>query len=71
MCHGSSSWHRGHLANYVSPGSQGKTKKASWQKKVDEGVTQEQAKEQYVELVEKLKTKYGYDENKEPEAVGN
>ncbi|KKY31395.1 putative acyl binding protein [Diaporthe ampelina] len=49
----------------------GKAKKNAWQKKVDEDVTQEQAKEQYVALVEKLKTQYGYDENKEPEAVGN
>ncbi|KAG6366664.1 hypothetical protein INS49_000843 [Diaporthe citri] len=49
----------------------GKAKKNAWQKKVDEDVTQEQAKEQYVALVEKLKAQYGYDENKEPEAVGN
>lgn len=54
-----------------SPGAQGKAKKNAWQKKVDEDVTQEQAKEQYVALVEKLKAQYGYDENKEPEAVGN
>ncbi|KAL2278565.1 hypothetical protein FJTKL_14307 [Diaporthe vaccinii] len=49
----------------------GKAKKNAWQKKVDEDVTQDQAKEQYVALVEKLKAQYGYDENKEPEAVGN
>ena len=49
---------------------QGKAKKNAWQKRVDEGLTAEQAQEQYVELVEKLKTQYGYDENKEPEAVG-
>lgn len=49
----------------------GKAKKNAWQKKVDEGVTADQAKEQYVALVEKLKTQYGYDENKQPEAVGN
>ncbi|KAH8765512.1 acyl-CoA-binding protein [Diaporthe sp. PMI_573] len=49
----------------------GKAKKNAWQKKVDEGLTADQAKEQYVALVEKLKTQYGYDENKEPEAVGN
>lgn len=55
----------------TSPGAQGKAKKNAWQKKVDEGVTADQAKEQYVALVEKLKTQYGYDENKEPEAVGN
>ncbi|TLS30138.1 hypothetical protein PpBr36_03017 [Pyricularia pennisetigena] len=48
----------------------GKSKKAAWQKVVDEGVTPEQAQEKYVALVEKLKAAYGYDENKEPEAVG-
>ncbi|KUI63695.1 hypothetical protein VM1G_10530 [Cytospora mali] len=48
----------------------GKAKKNAWQKKVDEGVSQEQAKSEYVALVETLKTKYGYDANKSPEAVG-
>ena len=57
--------------NFSFPAAQGKAKKNAWPKKVDEDVTQEQAKEQYVALVEKLKTQYGYDENKEPEAVGN
>jgi len=37
---------------------------------VDEGITKEQAQERYVELVEKLKETYGYDANKEAEAVG-
>jgi diazepam-binding inhibitor (GABA receptor modulating acyl-CoA-binding protein) len=37
---------------------------------VDEGLTPEQAQEKYVALVELLKTKCGYDENKEPESVG-
>ena len=50
---------------------QGKAKKNAWQKKVDEGVTESQAKEEYVALVEKLKAQYGYDADKEPEAVGN
>ncbi|ROW16647.1 hypothetical protein VPNG_01553 [Cytospora leucostoma] len=49
----------------------GKAKKNAWQKRVDEGVTPSQAKEEYVALVETLKTKYGYDANKQPEAVGN
>jgi diazepam-binding inhibitor (GABA receptor modulating acyl-CoA-binding protein) len=49
---------------------QGKAKKRAWQKVVDEGITKEQAQERYVELVEKLKTTYGYDANKEAEAVG-
>lgn len=59
------------LTSCVFAGVQGKAKKNAWQKKVDEDVTQEGAKEQYVALVEKLKTQYGYDANKEPEAVGN
>lgn len=48
----------------------GKAKKAAWQKIVDEGVTPEQAQEQYVALIEKLKGEYGFDESKVPEAVG-
>ncbi|KYK59348.1 acyl CoA binding protein [Drechmeria coniospora] len=48
----------------------GKAKKGAWQKIVDEGITAEQAQERYVALVEKMKETYGYDENKEPEAVG-
>jgi diazepam-binding inhibitor (GABA receptor modulating acyl-CoA-binding protein) len=50
---------------------QGKAKKKAWQKLVDEGLTQEQAQEKYVTLVERLKEKYGYDASKEPEAVGS
>jgi diazepam-binding inhibitor (GABA receptor modulating acyl-CoA-binding protein) len=50
---------------------QGKAKKKAWQKLVDEGLTQEQAQEKYVTLVESLKEKYGYDASKEPEAVGS
>ncbi|KAL2114307.1 hypothetical protein VUR80DRAFT_9529 [Thermomyces stellatus] len=49
----------------------GKAKKGAWQKLVDEGVTPEQAQERYIALVEKLKETYGYDENKQPEAVGS
>ena len=60
-----------HKHQLTTSGTQGKAKKNAWQKKVDEGVTADQAKEQYVALVEKLKTQYGYDENKQPEAVGN
>lgn len=48
----------------------GKAKKRSWQKIVDEGLTPEQAQERYVTLVEKMKTTYGYDADKVPEAVG-
>jgi diazepam-binding inhibitor (GABA receptor modulating acyl-CoA-binding protein) len=38
---------------------------------VDEGISQEQAQERYVKLVEEMKTKYGYDADKVPEAVGS
>lgn len=49
---------------------QGKAKYNSWQKVVDEGKTVEQAQEEYIALVNKLKESYGYDANKEPETVG-
>jgi diazepam-binding inhibitor (GABA receptor modulating acyl-CoA-binding protein) len=49
---------------------QGRAKKNAWQKVVDEGITAEQAQERYVALVEKMKTTYGFDADKEPEAVG-
>lgn len=48
----------------------GKAKRKAWQKLVDEGVTSQQAEERYVALVEGLKGKYGFDETKKPEAVG-
>jgi diazepam-binding inhibitor (GABA receptor modulating acyl-CoA-binding protein) len=48
----------------------GKAKKRAWQKIVDEGVTPEEAQERYIKLIEELKTVYGFDESKEPEAVG-
>ena len=34
-------------------------------------MTAEQAEKKYVELVEKLKEKYGYDADKVPESVGS
>lgn len=37
---------------------------------MDEGLTSDEAKEKYVALVEEMKTKYGYDASKAPEAVG-
>ncbi|KEY71409.1 hypothetical protein S7711_05671 [Stachybotrys chartarum IBT 7711] len=49
----------------------GKAKKNAWQKVVDDGTSPQQAQEEYIALVERLKTSCGYDENKEPEAVGN
>lgn len=50
---------------------QGKAKYNAWKKAVEDGITPEQAQEKYVALVEELKKKYGYDENKVPENVGN
>lgn len=48
----------------------GKAKKRAWQKVVDEGVKPADAEKKYVELVGKLKEKYGFDPSKKPEAVG-
>jgi len=48
----------------------GKYKYNAWKKIVEEGVTPEEAQKRYVELIEKLKEKYGYDESKDPEPVG-
>ncbi|RYP50219.1 hypothetical protein DL769_010981 [Monosporascus sp. CRB-8-3] len=52
------------------PQTYGKAKYNAWKKVAEEGVTPEQAQEKYIAKVEEMKTKYGYDENKEPEAVG-
>lgn len=49
---------------------QGKAKKRAWQKVVDEGITPTAAEAKYVELVESLKSKYGYEATKKPETVG-
>ncbi|KAK7754127.1 hypothetical protein SLS62_003973 [Diatrype stigma] len=48
----------------------GKAKYNAWKKVAEEGITAQQAQERYIAKVEELKAKYGYDENKEPEAVG-
>ncbi|KAK0704234.1 acyl-CoA-binding protein [Apiosordaria backusii] len=48
----------------------GKAKYNAWQAVDDQGLTAEQAQEKYVAKIEEMKTKYGYDENKVPEAVG-
>ncbi|KAK1767963.1 acyl CoA binding protein [Phialemonium atrogriseum] len=48
-----------------------KAKKNAWKAIVDEGISAEEAQERYVELVEALKEEHGYDENKQPEAVGS
>lgn len=50
---------------------QGKAKYNAWKKLADEGITAEQAQQRYVDKVEALKTKYGFDANKAPEAVGS
>ncbi|KAI0160993.1 acyl-CoA-binding protein [Hypoxylon sp. FL1284] len=47
----------------------GKYKYQAWKDLVDEGISAEAAQERYVAKVEELKTKYGFDANKEPEAV--
>jgi acyl-CoA-binding protein len=39
----------------------GKAKHKAWKAVVDDGVTPEEAQSRYVELVEKLKERYGYD----------
>ncbi|EMR69322.1 putative acyl binding protein [Eutypa lata UCREL1] len=49
----------------------GKAKYNAWKKLAEEGITAEQAQERYIAKVEELKGKYGYDANKEPEAVGS
>jgi diazepam-binding inhibitor (GABA receptor modulator, acyl-CoA-binding protein) len=48
----------------------GKAKQKAWQKEVDNNVSQADAEKRYVALVEKLKSTYGYDASKSPEAVG-
>jgi 6-phosphogluconolactonase/glucosamine-6-phosphate isomerase/deaminase len=60
-------WQHGAKLTFLQ---QGKAKKRAWQKIVDEGVTPTEAEEKYVELVESLKSKYGYDASKQPEVVG-
>ncbi|RGP60183.1 diazepam-binding inhibitor gaba receptor acyl- -binding [Fusarium longipes] len=49
----------------------GKAKYNAWKKVAEEDkLTPDAAQTKYVELVESLKEKYGYDANKVPEAVG-
>ncbi|KAF4950412.1 hypothetical protein FGADI_8231 [Fusarium gaditjirri] len=51
---------------------EGKAKYNAWKKAAEEEkLTPDDAQAKYVELVERLKEKYGYDANKVPEAVGN
>ncbi|AEO70825.1 72c30f52-7cb3-48a0-b420-9bb99a26acbf [Thermothielavioides terrestris] len=57
-------------ANGLTHEPQAKAKYNAWRAKVDDGISVEEAQEKYVAKIEEMKTKYGYDENKEPEAVG-
>jgi acyl-CoA-binding protein len=52
-------------------GTQGKAKYKSWKKLSEEGITVDEAKERYVKKIEEMKETYGYDANKQPEAVGS
>jgi hypothetical protein len=49
---------------------QGKYKYKAWEKLVNDGVTPADAEKKYIELVEEMKQKHGYDASKKPEAVG-
>ncbi|KAJ9609794.1 hypothetical protein H2200_006122 [Cladophialophora chaetospira] len=49
----------------------GKAKHKAWQKEVDSKTSASSAETKYVELVKKLKTQYGFDPSKKPEAVGS
>ncbi|KAI0533605.1 acyl CoA binding protein-domain-containing protein [Xylaria digitata] len=49
----------------------GKAKLRAWEGILAEGLTPEQAQERYIALVEELKTKHGFDPEKEPEVVGS
>ncbi|KAK0645652.1 acyl-CoA-binding protein [Cercophora newfieldiana] len=48
-----------------------KAKYNAWKALVEDALTPEQAQEKYAAKIEEMKTKYGYDENKSPEAVGS
>ncbi|KAK4041943.1 putative fatty acid binding protein [Parachaetomium inaequale] len=61
------------FASAAKPGMfdlKGKAKYNAWKALVDDGLTPEEAQAKYAAKVEELKTKYGYDESKVPEAVG-
>ncbi|KAI2623688.1 acyl CoA binding protein-domain-containing protein [Xylaria nigripes] len=49
----------------------GKAKLRAWEAIIDKGYSASEARVQYVAQVEKLKEKYGFDPNKEPEVVGS
>ncbi|KAK3293992.1 acyl CoA binding protein-domain-containing protein [Chaetomium fimeti] len=49
----------------------GKAKLKAWRDAVDDGISAEDAQEKYVAKVEEMKTTYGFDASKKPEAVGS
>ncbi|KAI0521320.1 acyl CoA binding protein-domain-containing protein [Xylaria bambusicola] len=49
----------------------GKAKLRAWEGYVAEGISAEEAQKRYIEKVEELKNKYGFDPAKEPEVVGS
>ncbi|KAF5720655.1 diazepam-binding inhibitor (GABA receptor acyl binding) [Fusarium globosum] len=60
------------LAHVFDLSANGKAKYNAWKKTAEEEkLTPDAAQVKYVELVEELKEKCGYDANKAPEAVGN
>ncbi|KAK4130177.1 acyl-CoA-binding protein [Trichocladium antarcticum] len=48
----------------------GKAKYNAWNNAVGDGLTVEEAQEKYVAKIEEMKKTYGYDADKQPEAVG-
>ncbi|KAK3905555.1 putative fatty acid binding protein [Staphylotrichum tortipilum] len=48
----------------------GKAKYNAWKAAADDGLSVEEAQEKYVAKIEEMKATYGYDKDKEPEAVG-
>ncbi|KAK0714852.1 acyl-CoA-binding protein [Lasiosphaeris hirsuta] len=62
------------FATAKAPGTfdfKGKAKYNAWKDLVEgDAPSAEEAQAKYVTKIEELKAKYGYDENKEPEAVG-
>ncbi|KAK3324703.1 putative fatty acid binding protein [Cercophora scortea] len=48
----------------------GKAKYNAWSKLNDDSLTPEEAQAKYVAKIEEMKATYGYDADKQPEAVG-
>ncbi|KAH6659003.1 acyl CoA binding protein [Truncatella angustata] len=49
----------------------GKAKYNAWENVHKDGLSAKEAQDKYVELIEAAKNKYGFDANKQPEAVGS